>query len=256
MPVLSMELLKGASRMTAAGLPPIEPASRRHRVADVLRQAITAGRFKPGDRLIELELAKSLGTSRAPVREALRQLEQEGLVVSYPYRGTEVVGVSQEEVEEVLVPIRLTIERFAFRRALPLLEDGDFDALRGIVAEMRRAEDEGDADALADADIRFHELVIARADQPHCLQIWRTLQPRVRAYFRRDAPRHAGSHPVSEQHEELLAALLSREESRVLATVDDHVHLHLSAGADEEPDAPAGADEERNTPTGADGEPG
>lgn len=73
----------------------------------------------PGDKLVELDLSAQLGTSRAPVREALRQLEQEGLVVSYPYRGTEVLSVSQEEIEQVLVPIQLTIERFAFTQALP-----------------------------------------------------------------------------------------------------------------------------------------
>ncbi len=77
--------------------------SRRHRVVVALRTAITAGQLRPGDRLLETDISTRMGISRAPVREALRQLEQEGLVISYPYRGTEVLGVSQEEVEEILV---------------------------------------------------------------------------------------------------------------------------------------------------------
>lgn len=172
----------------AAPLSPISQHSRRSRVAEALRAAITNGRYLPGYRLIEVEveLASQLGTSRAPVREALRQLEVEGLVVSYPYRGTEVAAVSQEEIEEVLVPIRMTLERFAFTQALPKVDAGLIAELEQLIADMRA--DAGDADALAAHDVRFHELVIQRSGQTNCLQVWRTIEPRVRAYFRRDAP--------------------------------------------------------------------
>lgn len=214
--------------MTVAALPRIPSESRRERVVQILRDAITSGQLLPGHRLIELELASQLGTSRAPIREALRQLEQEGLVASYPYRGSEVVGVSQEEIDEVLVPVRLTLERFAFRRALPLLTDEDFTELARWIGEMRGGADTGDADRMADADLRFHELVITRSGQAHCLQMWRTIQPRVRAYFRRDAPAHDTPHSVAEQHERLLLALRSGEEQQVLDAVDEHIHIHLT----------------------------
>src|SRR5262245_2591404 len=98
-------------------LPQIGQKSLRHQVLETLREAIITGRFQPGNRLVEEELCLQLGVSRGPVREALRQLEQEGLVVSFPYRATEVIGVSEEEVREVLIPMRLTLERFAFRHA-------------------------------------------------------------------------------------------------------------------------------------------
>src|SRR4051812_5764530 len=98
-------------------LPALTPASLRSRASEALRTAIVEGRLQPGDRLREVELASQLGVSRAPVREALRQLEYKGLVASSPYRATEVLGVSQEEIEEVLVPIRLIIETFAFKKA-------------------------------------------------------------------------------------------------------------------------------------------
>jgi DNA-binding GntR family transcriptional regulator len=212
-------------------LPRLGAASRRHQVSDILRKAITSGDLRPGDRLVELELSAQLGTSRAPVREALRQLEQEGLVVSYPYRGTEVLSVSQEEIEHVLVPIRLTIERFAFTRAMPKLGAEDLDHLAGLVEDMRHAADAADADRVADADLRFHDYVIAKAEQPHCLQIWHTIQPRVWAYFRRDAPAHPGRHTVAEQHRQLLEAIASGDEARLLATLDAHIHLHLSPPA-------------------------
>ena len=96
---------------------PKRRSSRREEVLQTLRQAIVIGELADGERLIEDRIARELNTSRGPVREALRQLEHEGLVISYPYRGAVVLGVSDEEVHEVLIPIRLTLERFSFTKA-------------------------------------------------------------------------------------------------------------------------------------------
>lgn len=204
-------------------LPMLKQDSRRHRVAEVLRSRIVSGRLRPGDRLREVELAAQLGTSRAPVREALRQLEQEGLVLSYPYRGTEVLGVSQEEVEEVLVPIRMTLERFAVRHALPTAGDDLFDSLEDCVQQMRRAVAADDLDQLAEGDVRFHETLIAASGHEHSRQLWGTIQPRVRAYFRRDAPAHASPGQVVDQHVRLLDALRTRDEETADAALVEHV---------------------------------
>ncbi len=217
--------------MTALGLRRVPSQSRREQVAQILREAITEGRLKPGDRLIETDLANELGTSRAPVREALRQLEEQGLVASYPYRGSEVLGVSQDEVEQVLVPIRITLERFAYSRALGRLSEDDFHQLQELVDEMEAAAREGSTERLADADVRFHELIVVRSEQRHCLQIWKTIEPRVRAYFRRDAPAHADARTVPAQHQELLDVLRTGAEAAVLDAIDRHIHIHLSPGA-------------------------
>ncbi|SEF10913.1 GntR family transcriptional regulator [Jiangella alba] len=217
--------------MSGLGLRRVPSLSRREHVAEILREAITSGRLKPGDRLVELDLAAELGTSRAPVREALRQLEQEGLIASYPYRGSEVLGVSQDEVEQVLVPIRITLERFAFGKALEKLTDADLTALQGMVDDMLVAASAGEAEQLVDLDIRFHELVITRSEQRHCLQMWKTIQPRVRAYFRRDAPAHADPADVARQHQELLDVLRGGDRDAVLDAVERHIHIHLTPGS-------------------------
>lgn len=209
--------------MESVVLPALTPTSLRLRTTDVLRKAIVEGRLRPGDRIVEEEVSEQLKVSRGPVREALRQLEQEGLVVSTPYRGTEVVGVSQEEVDEILVPIRLTLERFAFRHALPRLTDAELDELAGLVAAMRDAAASADLDRLAEDDVRFHELVISRSGHPHCLQIWKTIEPRVRAHFRRDAPVHPSPFELPEEHQELLDALRTRDEATVLAVIERHI---------------------------------
>jgi DNA-binding GntR family transcriptional regulator len=211
----------------APELPVLAPVSMRQRASDALRSAIVSGRLRPGDRLKEVELAERLGVSRVPVREALRQLEHEGLVASLPYRATEVLGVSQEEIAEVLVPIRLTIESFAFRKAMPLLTEDDFAALAAIVEKMRAAGESGDLDALAEDDVRFHELVIERSGQPHCLQIWRSIEPRVRAYFRRDAPVHPTADELAVEHQELLDALAAGDEGELIETLSRHIHHYF-----------------------------
>src|SRR6476659_7823713 len=108
---------------------PTTKSRRREQVVAALRDAIVAGQLEDGERLIEDKIARELKTSRGPVREALRQLEHEGFVVSYPYRGAVVLGVSDEEVQDVLIPIRLTLERFSFDKAIERMSETDFAEL-------------------------------------------------------------------------------------------------------------------------------
>src|SRR5829696_7208320 len=158
-------------------------APRGEQVIEILRNAIISGRFTPGERLIESALSAELGTSRGPVREALRQLENEGLVMSFRYRGAVVLGVSDEEVQEVLIPIRLTLERYSFARALDKLTDDDFAELAKQIWLLEEAGKANDLLKLVEADLRFHEIVISASGQLHTVQIWRTIWPRIRAYF-------------------------------------------------------------------------
>jgi DNA-binding GntR family transcriptional regulator len=207
----------------------VDQGSRGDRVAAALREVITSGQYEPGDRLVEGDLARQLGTSRGPIRDALRMLEREGLVVSYPYRGTVVADVSQQEIERVLLPIRIIVERFAYRRALPRVSDTDLELLEELVSAMRLAGERGDAQALADADLRFHEHLIALSGQSHCLQLWRTVQPRVRAYFRHDAHDHKDAHEVARQHQLLLDVLRTGDPE----ALDEAIREHINTRADE-----------------------
>ncbi len=207
----------------------LKASSRRHQVTDVIRAAIVSGRLQPGERLIETELAERLGISRAPVREALRDLEHQGLVISRPYKATEILGVTQTEIEEILVPIRLTLERFAFREAASRLTEDDVRQLERHIRMMRVAGEMGDSETLADADVAFHELVVVRAGQPHCEQLWRTIEPRVRGYFLRDAPAHHDPRAVANQHQDLLDALLSGDDQKVVEEVERHIRAFLTA---------------------------
>lgn len=213
-----------------AELPPIAEAGvkagpRGQQVIETLRTAIISGRFEPGDRLIESALSAELGTSRGPVREALRQLENEGLVISFPYRGAVVLGgVSDEEVHEVLIPIRLTLERYSFTRALETMTDDDFAELGKQIWRMEQAGKANDLLKLVEADLRFHEIVISASGQLHTVQIWRTIWPRIRAYFVR-YERYRSFEETVEEHRELLAALQTRDPAIVLAQLERHIDV-------------------------------
>jgi DNA-binding GntR family transcriptional regulator len=195
---------------------------RREQVVDHLREAITVGRLADGERLIEERIARELEISRGPVREALRQLEHEGLVVSYPYRGAVVLGVSEEEIQEVLIPIRLTLERFSFSKALEQMDEADFAELAKEVWVMADAGRAGELLRLVEADIRFHEYVLSRSGQPHTTQVWRSIAPRIRAYFFRYGM-VADLERIAVEHGQLLEAVQSRDRERVLAAVERHI---------------------------------
>lgn len=202
----------------------VKAGPRGQQVVEILRNEIIAGRFEPGERLIESALSAQLGTSRGPVREALRQLENEGLVMSFPYRGAVVLGVSDEEVHEVLIPIRLTLERYSFARALDKLTADDFAELGKQIWLMEEAGQANDLVKLVEADLCFHEIVISASSQLHTMQIWRTIGPRIRAYFYRYESRRSFEETVKE-HRALLAALQTRDPEIALAQLERHIDV-------------------------------
>jgi DNA-binding GntR family transcriptional regulator len=202
---------------------------RREQVVEALREAIIAGKLEDGERLIEDKIARELKTSRGPVREALRQLEHEGFVVSYPYRGAVVLGVSDEEVHQVLIPVRLTLEKFSIPKAVERMDDADFAELAKEVWMMSEAARTNDLQKSVDADIRFHELLLERSGQPHATQVWRSIAPRTRAYFFRYG--RSNLQRIAAEHGELLEALQTRDPDVIATALEKHIAVSMPAPA-------------------------
>lgn len=226
---------------------PRQNRSLRQQVAETLRNAIIHGELSPGDRLREEDLSEQLDMSRGPIREALRQLEQEGLVASFPYRGTVVAQVWGDEVLQVLVPIRATLELFALTHALRRMEERDFRALEAIVAEMDTAAEAGNLARVVELDMSFHRLIVERSELFHSLQLWEMISPRMRGLFFRMGPHHTSLDAIAQQHRELLAALESGDERRAYATLKEHIaeprlYEHLPRGPEAETVAADAAD--------------
>jgi DNA-binding GntR family transcriptional regulator len=144
--------------------------------------------------------------------------------LSFPDRGAVVLGVSDEEVHEVLIPLRLTLERYCWVRALEQLTDDDFAELGKQIWLMEQAGKANDLIKLVDADLGFHEIVISASGQLHTVQIWRTVWPRIRAYFFRYESFRSFEDTV-EEHRELLAALQTRDPEVVLAQLEAHIDV-------------------------------
>ena len=145
----------------------------REQVKDVLLQRIASGELKPGERLVETRIAQELGTSQAPVREALRDLQLMRLVESEPFRGSRVRVVDEEEVMEVF-PVRASLEELAARLAAERL-DGDVSALVVELEAMKAAVRADDTNALAQHDIAFHRLIVEAAGNSVLEQCWKSL---------------------------------------------------------------------------------
>ena len=208
-------------------LPQPGERSLRQQVAASLRDAILSGSLKPGQRLVEEEISQGMHTSRGPLREALRQLEQEGLVTSVPYRGSFVSRISTLEVIEVLIPLRSTLEGFGFAHAIDNLTDADMNDLDDIVARLEEAAPAGDLLTLVENDIAFHRLVMSRSGQPHTTQIWGTIAPRIRAYFythlRGVMPSSGQLAHLAAGHRALLDALVARDRALVATLLVEHM---------------------------------
>jgi DNA-binding GntR family transcriptional regulator len=145
----------------------------RHDVRDGLVRAILDGRFGPGDRLIEMNIAKEYGTSQGPVREALRELEMLGFVRSEPNRGTYVRDPWQRGMLE-LYDVRAALEEFAARMATPRLCD-DVSALQAEVDLMADAAVRNDVHAAVEHSERFHRLILEASGNKLLYTMWDSL---------------------------------------------------------------------------------
>lgn len=215
----------------AASLPQLAPTSIRQRALVALRTAIIEGHLKPGQRLTEEQICAQMSVSRGPVREAMRELELEGLIVSTPYKGAEVLDISDREVTQLLMPVRLILEEYGFRWAAQNATDGDIETLTAIVDRMARAAKQSDIDGVVAADSDFHEAILKISGQVHCLQIWRTLSPRVRAYFARLRHKSPDLEAEVEDHRRLLEDFKSRDMERIGASLRKHILLKSAAEA-------------------------
>jgi len=196
----------------------------RERVADVLREAILGGALAPGAPLVEKAIADELDISRAPVREAIRMLAQEGLVESVPYRGSSVRRLDTRDVTEVY-SMRGLLERYAVRRILA--DDADpaerLAPLRAACEAMQTCAEADDLKGLSAADERFHRALIALAHHDLLMDVWSLISLRARhAMGLRNAQLRAPLRVVA-NHRAIVDALADGDLERSLALVTAHI---------------------------------
>jgi DNA-binding GntR family transcriptional regulator len=206
----------------------LQRESRRQAVMRTIEDALLSGELRPGDRLVEATLAQRAGISRGPVREAVRQLVGEGVLVSYPSRGTFVARWTPQAVEEAYT-LRATLERLAMREAAVRITPAQIAQLLAIVAEMQWSARGLDSRQLVRLDVRFHQQIYAASG--HAL-LQRTLSRlRRQLYGLMGMDRGFASHydDIAGDHRALVDLLRKGDVEAAGEAVAAHV---LAAGAE------------------------
>jgi len=197
--------------------------SMRDRIADTIRNAVLNGELAPGQRITESEVAAQLGTSRGPVREAIRELVNEGFLHSHAYRETRVTSITRRELNEVLVPIRIVAETFALRELMArpdaerLLEELD-----GCVDAMREAIDANDPRRVREEDLAFHRTLVEASSYQHPARVWSSITPVIYRAFVLGTTEETMRETV-EGHARLLTAVRAGDVVRAEAMLVEHI---------------------------------
>ncbi|MGD9648491.1 MAG: GntR family transcriptional regulator [Pirellulales bacterium] len=155
----------------------------REQIVERLRDDLLCGRIGAGERLSEQALVDRFGVSRTPIREALAQLTHEGLLELLPHRGVRVAETPPDEIRELIVPIRRTLESFALGLIFDSLGVDDFRYWETLLDEFKQACKAKDCNATVQCDIAFHRSIIRRAHQKDLEAIWSAIVARVRSHF-------------------------------------------------------------------------
>ena len=190
-----------------------------------LLQAILDGRYPPGARIVETRVAKEFGTSQAPVREALRDLEALGVVETAPFKGARVRQPSTEELLEAF-EVRAILEGHGAVLAMENMTEDDLVRLEELTQEMREAAIEGDPFREATADTEFHRLIMRHSGNATLERVWSTLEPFLRTYITIVSP-GVDRRAVADRHLPIIEAL--RRGNPEL--IEEAFRVHFAAAA-------------------------
>lgn len=191
-------------------------------VFNTLREAILKGDLKPGERLMELQLAAKLGVSRTPIREAIRMLEQEGLAVTMPRKGAEVAKMTLKDMEDVL-EIREALDELAVRIACEKITDEQMKRLTDAKDLFEMSTRSGDVKMIAEADVSFHDVIYEATGNPKLETLLNNLREQVYRY-RVEYIKDPQNYPVLiREHEAILLALKERNVKKAERAMHEHV---------------------------------
>lgn len=193
----------------------------REDIRDELIEDILDGRLAPGNRIVETRIAQRFGVSQAPVREALRDLELLGFIVSSPFRGAVVRQLSVEDFVQIY-PIRAVLEALAARDAAPRVTAADLKRLEKQLATMRRAASRGDKRAAVDADFAFHLTIVEASGNWLLKQFWERMRLATTTLLT-IAKAHHSLPEIAERHQLVLDALRQRDPEAAARAMRRHI---------------------------------
>ncbi len=192
-------------------------------VFKTLRQEILTGKLKPGERLMEIQLANRLGVSRTPIREAIRKLELDGLVIMIPRRGAEVAQITLKDLKDVM-EVRCALDVLAIELACERMERDERSKLYQACENFREAVKTKDTRKLAEADVAFHDAIVLSTGNTRLIQLVSNLSEQMYRY-RFEYLKDATSHEMLQQeHMEMYQSILKKDKAAAASVVRKHIN--------------------------------
>lgn len=197
-------------------------------VFQTIRKAILNGELEPGERLMETQLGEKLGVSRTPIREAIRKLELEGLVVMVPRKGAQVAQFTIKDIEDVL-QVRASLEALAAKLACRHMDERSFLKLQLIITEYEYAAKEDDIEVMIQKDIEFHDTIALASQNDKLIQLYNNMREQVQRYRIAYLKNTEQSNAVIAEHNEILKALKGGEEEIAADLATKHIETQCSS---------------------------
>ena len=200
-------------------------------VFNTLRQAILRGELKPGERLMEIQLANKLGVSRTPISEAIRKLELEGLVLMIPRKGAEVAEITEKNLRDVL-EVRGALEELAVQLACDRIDKDGIRNLKKAAKEFEATLDSDDITQIAGADVAFHDIIYLATDNRRLIQLLNNLREQMYRY-RVEYLKQKECHPkLLAEHQDIIRAIENGERDKAAKITSQHIDNQVAAVID------------------------
>ena len=200
-------------------------------VFNTLRKAILRGELKPGERLMEIQLANKLGVSRTPIREAIRKLELEGLVLMIPRKGAEVAQITEKNMQDVL-EVRKALEELSVQLACERITPEQAEEMKMAAEDFRKVLKSGDVTKIAEADVKFHDIIFAATNNQRLITLLNNLREQMYR-FRVEYLKQKECYPqLLEEHDKLIALISGGEVEEACELMGCHIDNQASTVSD------------------------
>lgn len=200
-------------------------------VFQTLRQAILRGELKPGERLMEIHLANKLGVSRTPIREAIRKLELEGLVLMVPRKGAEVAEITEKNLRDVL-EVRCALEELAVQLACDRMDKRGIRDLQKAAENFKATLDSNDITKIAEADVAFHDIIYMATDNKRLIQLLNNLREQMYRYRIEYLKKKECYPQLLREHQDIIQAIANREREKATKITSQHIDNQVETVAD------------------------
>ena len=200
-------------------------------VFNTLRQAILRGELKPGERLMEIQLANKLGVSRTPIREAIRKLELEGLVLMIPRKGAEVADITEKSLRDVL-EVRKSLEELAVQLTCDKITKEQIRELEQAAEQFKKTLKSNDITEIAEADVRFHDIIYLATDNQKLILLLNNLREQMYRYRIEYLKRADKYSQLLAEHEEIIRHIEKKQKKEAAEIVCKHIDNQVAAVMD------------------------